>query len=110
MLSGEKDGSDSVVKKVFEAHPEFKDQARRDKDFDGIRTMKEFIALVRDKQRSIRMTSLTESKILSGNVKKIKEGMIFIKVISSQGTVSISTLIGGISNVKEMLKSLVSNK
>ncbi len=34
-------------KKAVEAHPEFKDQARNDKDFDKIRNTKEFMALIK---------------------------------------------------------------
>ena len=35
------------LKKAVEAHPEFKDQARNDKDFDKIRNTKEFMALIK---------------------------------------------------------------
>jgi tetratricopeptide (TPR) repeat protein len=35
------------LKKAVEAHPEFKDQARNDKDFDKIRSTKEFMALIK---------------------------------------------------------------
>jgi hypothetical protein len=63
-----------------------------------------------DEQRSIRTISLTGSKkIILGDVEKIEERMMFIQVVYSQGTVSISTLIDGISNVKGMLKSFISN-
>jgi len=35
------------LKKAVDAHPEFKDQARSDKDFDKIRNTKEFLALIK---------------------------------------------------------------
>jgi hypothetical protein len=46
-----------------------------------------------DEQGFVRTISLTGSKkIISGDVEKIEESMMFIRVVYSKGTVSISTL------------------
>ncbi len=44
---GKKADAIASLKKAVEAHPEFKDQARNDKDFEKIRNTKEFMALIK---------------------------------------------------------------
>jgi tetratricopeptide (TPR) repeat protein len=44
---GKKADAIASLKKAVDAHPEFKDQARDDKDFDKIRNTKEFMALIK---------------------------------------------------------------
>ena len=44
---GKRSEAISWLKKAVDAHPEFKDQARNDRDFDKIRYAKEFIALIK---------------------------------------------------------------
>jgi Flp pilus assembly protein TadD len=44
---GKKTDAIAWLKKAVKAHPEFKDQARNDKDFDSIRNTKEFMALIK---------------------------------------------------------------
>lgn len=63
-----------------------------------------------DEQGCMTLISFVKKKVLSGGVQKVKESTMFIDVVTSQGSICISTLIDGISNVRRSLNSLASTK
>jgi len=63
------------------------------------------IDLIDDK--SIKTTSFTSRKLIdSRDIVSIHEHVMFIDVITNKGTVSVSTFMDGISDIKQILKSV----